>query len=147
MTDLSISALVSRDLLSLGDLNINASPYRLAGPQTLGGEQRFDRKVVSSPFVDGEVTVHRRRTNVTDQIVVYVSGTDSATLFANMRTLIDAFTLDRFTVQLNIGTSVNQWDCEAADYSVVVDTPHMVAKYGVVQFNVPRKPVALAGGY
>lgn len=147
MTDLSISAKVSRDLLSLGDLDINASPYRLAGPTTLGGTQSWERNTVSSPFVDGEVTVHRRRTNVQDRIVVYVSGTDLANLFANVRTLVDAFTQDRFTLQINIGTSVNQWDCETSDYSVVVDTPHMVAKYGVVEFNVIRKPVALAGGY
>jgi hypothetical protein len=147
MTDLSISALVSRDLLSLGDLDINSSPYRLAGPQILGGEQRWERQTAASPFVDGEVTVHRRRANVTDQIVVYVSGTDTANMFSNIRDLIDAFTQDRFTLQINIGTATNQWDCECADYSVTVDTPHMVAKYGVVQFNVPRKPVPLTGGY
>ena len=147
MTNLSISALVTRTNLGLGDLNINSSPYRLGGPAILGGTQNWDRVTISSPYVDGDVTVTRRRTNVSDQLAVYVEGTDTANMFANIRTLIDAFSQDRYTLQINIGASSNQWDCEAADYSVVVDTPHMVAKYAVVNLNVLRKPNALTGGY
>jgi len=145
MVDLSISAKVTRTGDS--DLNLNASPYRLAGPSTLGGNVAWDRTTVSSPVVEGDLTTHRRRTNVQEQVVVYVTGTDQANMWANIRTLVDAFSQDRFTMQLNIGTAVNQWDCEAADYSVSVDTPHMVARYAVVTFNVIRKPRPIAGGY
>lgn len=147
MVDLSLNAKVTRTELGLGDLNINGSPYRIVGSTIFGGTQGWDRHTVSSPFVDGDVVVRQRRTNVTEQLGIYVSGTDTANMFTNIRDLIWAFTQIRYTLQINIGNSVNQWDCMTADYSVLVDTPHMVAKYGVVTFNIPRRPGALAGGY
>lgn len=146
--DLSISALVTRESLGLGDLNINDhSKYVVVGPPTLGGIVQWDKKQVSSPAADGEFTVNRRRTNVIETVGVYVAGSTIEAMFTNIRELIAAFVQHRYTLQLNIGGAVNQWDCEAAEYSVLVDTPHMVAKYGVVTLMIPRKPIPLAGGY
>jgi hypothetical protein len=147
MPELNVVAKVTRTLLALGDLNINASPYRLAGPQVMGGTVSWDRRQVTSPWVEGDVTVSRRRSNVTEQVMVYVSGTDQANLNTNIQNLVGAFTQDTFTLSITIGSQQYAWDCEAADYSVQFDTPHLVSRLVPVTFNVPRKPVALSGAF
>lgn len=149
MTDLTISALVSRTQLALADLDINDHvDYVLAGPQAFGGAVQWSRKQVSAPWVDGEITVERHRTNVTEPLSVYVAGTSISDLDANLGTLIAAFQQDRFTFQLVVGGANHAWDCEAADISqVLYDTTHVVAKYVTVTFAVPRKPIPLAGAF
>lgn len=142
--DLTLSALVTT---TGNDLDINSGHYRVAGPEVFGGAQGWERKQVSTPVADGDFTTHRRKTNVMETVKIYVNGDDLSDMFTNIRALVSAFTQDRFTLQFNIGSAVIQWDCEAAEYSVSVDTVHMHALYAVVTFNVPRKPNPLSGGY
>jgi predicted amino acid-binding ACT domain protein len=149
VSDLGVVARVSRTLLSLGDLDINDhSSYVLAGPQPVQGAVQWERKQISAPWVDGDITVARRRGNSTESISVYVAGSNMATLDANMATLKDAFFQDRFTLQIIVGGANHAWDCESADLSqVVFDTPHAVARYVTMTFSVPRKPIPLAGAF
>ena len=142
--DLSLSALVTT---SGSDLDINSGHYRVAGPAVFGGTVQWDRRQVSTPVADGDFTTHRRKTNVTETLKIYVNGDDLSDMYSNIRTLVSAFVQDRFTLQFNIGSAVIQWDCEAAEYSVLVDTVHMHALYAEVTFAVPRKPNPLSGGY
>lgn len=147
MTDLPTIAKVSRPVLGGGDLYINASPYRLVGPTVMGSSVQWERKTASSPWVDGDVTVARRRPSVRDTVSVYVTGTDQANMQTNITTLVTAFTQDRYTLQIQIGNANWAWDCEAADYSVQMETVHMYQKYVVCTFEVIRRPIALAGGF
>jgi len=146
--DLSLSVKVTRDYLGDSDLDINdVTHYRVAGPAVFGGTVQWDRKQVSSPVADGDFTIHRRKTNVTETLTVYVTGSDLADMFTNIRTLISAFSQDRYTLQFNVGSAVIQWDCEAAEYSVEMDNVHLHALYTKVNFNIPRKPNPISGGY
>lgn len=146
MADLNVVATVTRAQLGLGDLNINdGNTYTLAGPQIMGGTVTWDRRQVSSPWVDGDVTVARRRANVQDQLTFYVGGSSTANMNLNLQNLIWAFTQDRYTLSITVGSQQFAWDCEAADYSVQIDTPHMKALYVAVTFTIPRKPAALSG--
>lgn len=148
MTDLSVSAKVSRPELGGGDLDINDhSTYIIATGSILGGTVQWDKKQVSSPVVEGDITTHRRRTNIMETLSIYVKGDSIGDMMSNIRDLVDAFTQDRYSVQINIGSSNNEWDCEAADYSVTMDNVHVYNKYAVVTFSIPRKPVPLQGGY
>jgi hypothetical protein len=148
MTDLTVVAKVTRPLIGGGDLDINDhDKYVLAGSSTMSGSVNWERQQVSAPWVDGDFTIARRRGNTTENISVYVSGTDQADLNTNIGTLIGAFTQDRYTLMITIGTQQHAWDCEAADYTVEMDTPHFVAKYVVVKFAIQRKPVALSGAW
>lgn len=147
MTDLSVVAHVTRAQLAMADLDINDhSSYVIAGPAVMQGGISWDRKTVNAPWVDGDITVARRRTNSTEQLSVYVTGSDQAAMMTNVRTLRDAFIQDRYTLQITVGSAQNAWDCEAADYSVLYDTAHVYNRYVVVQFQIPRKPVPLVGG-
>jgi hypothetical protein len=147
MSDISLSAKVTRTDLGLGDLDINASPYRVAGPSVMEGTTAWERNQVNAPWVEGDITISRRRGNVTSQLAIYVSGTTIGDMMTNVRTLVDAFNQDRYTLQINMGTAVNQWDCEAADYAVVMDTAHVYNMYALVTFSLQRKPVPLAGAF
>jgi hypothetical protein len=148
MTDITTAATVTRSLLSMADLSINDhTNYVVAGPAIMAGSVQWDRKQVSAPWVDGDVTVARRRTNVMEPLSVYVAGTDHAGMMTNLRTLRDAFVQDRYTLAFTINSEMIAWDCEAADYSVLFDTAHVHARYCVATFQIPRKPVPLAGGF
>jgi len=149
MADLGIIARVSRTLLGLSDLDINDhSNYVLAGPQPVQGAVQWDRQQISAPWVDGDITISRRRTNSTESISIYAAGSDQANLDANIGTLKDAFFQDRFVLQIIVGGSNHAWDCEAADLTqVLYDTSHVVARYVTVTFSVPRMPIPLAGGF
>jgi hypothetical protein len=149
MTDLSISALVSRTLLGLGDLNINDhSKYVLAGPMAFGGQVQWNRRQVEAPWVDGQITVERHRTNVTEPLSIYVAGTSLGDLDTNLGVLLAAFMQDRYTFQLVVGGANHAWDCESADVSqVLYDTAHVYNKYVTVTLAVPRKPIPLAGAF
>jgi hypothetical protein len=147
VTDLSVSALVSRTSLALADLDVNDhSKYVVAGPMAFGGAVNWDRKQVNVPWVHGDFTVQRRMTNVTESITFYVAGTSIADLDTNLGAIKDAFMQDRYTFQLVVGGANHAWDCEAADVTqVLYDTAHVYNKYVAITFAVPRKPRALAG--
>lgn len=149
MSDLSISALVSRASLSLADLNINDHVnYTLAGPIAFSGAVQWERTQVGAPWVDGQFTTERHRTNTTESLSVYVAGSSMSNLDTNIGTLIAAFSQDRYTFQLVVGGANHAWDCEAADVQqVLYDTTHAVAKYVTVTLSIPRKPIPLAGNF
>jgi hypothetical protein len=148
MTDLPTTAVITRPILGGGDLNFNDhTNYVLAGPNVMGGTVQWDRQTVSAPWVDGDITVARRRGNVMDQITIYVTGSDQSALNSNISTLISAFTQDRFGMQISTGGANHAWDCECADYQVEWDTVHVYAKYVKVTFTIPRKPVPTAGAF
>lgn len=147
MPDLQVIAKVSRPVLGGGDLYINTGDYRLVGYTQMGGTVQWDRKQASAPWVEGDVTVSRRRTNVSESVRVYVTGTDQSDMQTNIATLVDAFTQDRYTLQIQIGNTNWAWDCEAADYSVEMETAHLNSLYVMCSFLVPRRPLMLAGGF
>lgn len=148
MTDLALYARVTRPLIGGGDLDINDhTHYVVAGPMVMGGMVQWDRKTVSAPWVDGDITVARRRGTIMEQLTIYVMGTDQSDLNTNIAALISAFTQDRYAVQLAVGGSDHSWDCEAADYQVEWDTVHVYSKYVRVTFSIPRKPIPLTGAF
>jgi len=148
MTDLSIVAKVTRSLLSMSDLDINDhSSYVVAGPSAMGGQVSWDRRQVNAPWVDGDITVSRRRQNVTEPLTIYVKGSTQAEMDTRIATLIQAFCQDRYGLQMIVGSANHAWDCEAADYQVTLDTVHFHALYAQAVFQIPRKPVALSGAF
>jgi len=145
MPDLQVIAKVSRSVG--GDLYINTGNYRLVGYQQMSGTVQWERQTASAPWVEGDVTVSRRRGNVSESLRVYAAGSDQSNLQSNIATLVNAFTQDRYTLQIQIGNANWAWDCEAADYSMEMETTHLNALYVVCNFMVPRRPIALAGGF
>jgi hypothetical protein len=147
--DIGLSVRVSRELLGLGELEINDHRSYYCAPQFLGGQVAWRRNTVSSPWLDGDVTINRTRGMVTEQLAVEVLGANLSEAQTNVVTLIEAFIQSRFTLTADFGDlEVSQvYDCEAADYQISWSGPRLVASQLQVVLGVPRQPVALAGGF
>lgn len=146
MPDITLSVTISRTLLSLGALELNDhSAYYIAPGSP--GEVTWQRVQVSSPFVDDDITVHRRRGKVTESFTVEVLGSTAATMATNLSTLLNAFRQDTFTLTSTISSQTYAWACEAADYRVIWDGPRWVSKQCQVVFMVPRSPIPISGSF
>lgn len=142
---LAFTAQVTRTLLGLGNLNVNDHLNYITTTQIMGGTVSWQRNAVSSPYVDGDVTVSRRRANVTDQFVINVLGATHAQIKTNLTTLINAFMQDEFDLLLSADGATYQYKCETSDYSVEWNHAKWHDNLVTVSFQVMRKPIAIQG--
>lgn len=148
MPDIALSVQLSRDALGLNPLEIAFGARYYLAPQFLGGAVQWNRQKISSPFVDGEITTQRSRQNVTENVGVEIRATNASDLQAYTVELIAAFLQDSYTMTVVADGATFIYQCETADYQAASwSTPRMVAFQGQLVFQVPRQPVALAGGY
>lgn len=142
---LTFNASVTRSSLGLGDLNIHDYLNYVVTNKIFGGSVTWQRNQVSSPFVDGDVTVTRRRPNVSEAFSIHVHGEDHEELATNISTLIAAFTQDSFNLGVTVGNQTYQYQCEAADYQMEWDQSKMHSTMATINFQLPRRPVAVSG--
>jgi hypothetical protein len=147
MADLSLSVAVTRAQLGLGNLNINDHISYYCAAQFLGGSMTWNRQQISSPYMDGSVTVNRTRGVVMEPVAVEVLGSTDTALQTNMATLLAALSQDTFDLLVGIGSAQYQYLCEAADVqNAGWSGPRMIAKQAQIVFQVPRQPVPILGG-
>lgn len=147
MTDVAMSVTITRSSLGLLDLDINDHlNYIVAGPEFLGGQMSWERNQVSSPFVDGDFTVNRRRQNVTENVVIEIMAGSGLELQVNTRVLTQAFSQDEFYMKVEINRATSIYLCEAADYRLITSGPRYVAHQIQSVFSVPRRPIPTSEG-
>lgn len=146
MSDLDITALVSRDELALADLDINDEVnYRLAQQFRPGGVT-WSKEFVESPFVHGRYVVGERKQSTEGSLGVFVTADTHAALHTNVETLVDAFTEQRtYVLRLVVEGQDLRWKCERADYEVAFTTAHVNALYVPVAFSFHRHPIPVQG--
>lgn len=145
--DVDLSVTVSRDLLGLSPLEIATSPDYYIGLQFLGAQVQWERQQITSPWLDGAVTVSRHRGMVTEQIAVEILATSLNTLRAKMLTLIRAFIQDSYQMTVHAENATRIYQCEAADYQDASwTTPRMSGAQGQIVLSVPRQPLLVGGG-
>lgn len=139
MADLTLSVLVSRDLLGLTDLEVNdPGNYKVA--DLLGGTQERNRASYGAPFTDGQRTAHSALRNVAEPFVIEVFGDNPADLGLNLAVLLDAFAQDQFTVTVTMDGHAEVYVCESSDAQTVWAGPRMMARQAQVTLNTPRLP-------
>lgn len=144
MTDISLVVSISRTLLGLGALNLNDNvSYRVTS--LLGTQVTWARTQATSAYMDGDVTVNRRRANVMEPLVLEVFGGTQIQLQANLDAALAAMVQDRFTMDVTVGGVLHGYYCEAADYQVAWVGYRFVAKQLTVAFTVPRRPIPRVG--
>ncbi len=145
MADLDLSVTVTRDFLGLPVLELNDDPYQVART-FLGAGVTWERNKVSSPWVDGDLTVSARRGQVNETIQIEIFGDTAGELQSNHDDLIAAFVQARFRLDISIGPDAHYaYRCEAADYKLSWVPERFVAGQLQVEFQVPRHPVPYAG--
>ncbi len=145
MTDLTVAASVTRDDLGLGTLNINDHSNYILTSTILGGTVAWQKNQVSSPYVDGDITITRRRPTVMEPFEVHVYGTSGGSLMTNASTLITAFSQDSFSLSIAINSATRQYECEAADYTIEYAHTKFSVNMCTVRFQLPRSPVPTVG--
>lgn len=140
-----ISVAVTRGDLGLGDLDINDGVDYKVSNEILGGQVTWERNAVSSPYVNGDITVHRRRPSVQERFAVYAYGANQTELRDNVKALIDAFNQDTFNLTVSLDSIPHTYQCEAADVQIEWSNVHLMSNQVRVVFTVPRKPISLAG--
>ena len=147
MSLLGMTVSVTRTQLGLPVLQINDHNAYYISQSFLGGQMSWTRNQVTSPYLDGAVTVNRTRGMVTEQVVVEVLGGPSqALLQANVATLLAAFSQDSYLLTVIIATTSYEYLCEAADYQIAWTGPRFFAKQAQVTFSMPRQPIPVVGG-
>jgi hypothetical protein len=149
MPDLGLAVTVSRSALALTDLDINDHVAYRCAAQLLGGQVSWRRNQVSSPWIDGAVTVSRAREMVTEQLGVEVFGATATELETNVAALVQAFGQSSFTLTVTVEGLAHGYACEAADinYAQFWNGPRLVARQAQLVFSVPRQPVPTAGAF
>lgn len=142
---LTFTANVTRTDLGLANLNINDYTKYITTTQIMGGQVTWQRNSVSSPYVDGDVTISRRRPSVNDVFAINVIGTTHAIVKTNLQTLVQAFLQDKFNIIITVDGATYQYECETSDYSVEWNHAKFHEKMITVTFNVMRKPIAISG--
>lgn len=141
----TFAASVTRSDLGLAALNINDhTTYRVAN-EIMGGNVTWDRKTVSSPYVNGDVTIHRRRGNVSERFGIYVYGSNQTNLQNNVKALIDAFSQNSFTLSMTLDSVEWSYRCEASDYQIEWSNAHLFSNQVRVLFNLIRNPIPILG--
>lgn len=147
MPDILFSVVVDRTDLGLADLDLNDHlSYYVSSQGLFGQAVSYQRNQVTSPYLDGGVTISRNKEMVTDSIGIEVLGHSNPDVQSKLQALVAAFTQDTYNLQVAFNTTVYQWACEAADYTINWDSTRWIAKQLLVNFSFPRQPVAVKGG-
>lgn len=148
MSDLGMTVVLSRDLLGLGDLDVNDhSNYYISSQSFLSAQMQWTRQQATSVWLDGAVTVTRQKQMVQEPVTFEVLGDDITDLQANVKALYDCLMQDSFTMGIAIGSAVWEYQCEAADFSVSWNGPRLIANQVQVTASIPRQPDPISGGY
>ena len=146
MSDLDVTAFVTRDELELGLLDINDGDNFILGKGIQVGKLVWRKDTVTSPYVHGRFPVREVMDAVESTLVVYAKGESHAVLTENIGVLIAPFTeQSEYELQINVEGQSYHWRCERADYEVAFATETLNALLVPVQFTIYRSPIAVAG--
>lgn len=143
VNEVVVQAWVTRE--TGGNLQFAVPGQYVVRPEFEAGAITYDRLQAESRFVDGAVTVMRRKQQGSVQLAVDVIAPDFLTLQQRKQTLVDAFTQDEFEFYLQFDTALYGWRGEAADWSVSWGHVYIHNKRLTLTFAFPVNPQPLYG--
>lgn len=149
MPDITLDLSITRTLLAAAPLALNDHTNFYLAPSSPAAVS-WQRQSVSSPWVDDDIVINRRRGKVTEEILLEVRGglvPTQTTLRTNLSDAIAAFSQDTYVLTLTFDGIAYAWNCDAADYQVVWDGPRVVAKSVQLRLSVPRSPIPAQGPF
>lgn len=144
--DLALGVTVTRTLLGEPPLDVNDFDRYYVTRTFLGGGVTWERTKAGSPWLDGDVTVARRRAQTMEPITIEVLGDTPGELQANHDLLVAAFNQDTFRLDITVGADAHYaYKCEASDYKMSWVPERFIAGQIQIEFQVPRHPVPYVG--
>lgn len=144
---MAFSARVTRTELALADLSITSNGYFiLSDPAFDSGGVAWRRTVATSPFVHGDVEIHRVKEMVSGTLSIFINGLSVSDVQAKLAALIAAFSQDSYIMLLTIDAVDYSWKCRAADYNVLIDD-NFIRNKATVTLGFQRHPIPATGPY
>lgn len=145
MNEVVIQGWITRAELSLGDLQlVDDGVYRMH-PVLEASTVTYDRLQAQSRFVDGAVTVMRRKNQGTMQVAIDVIGSTSIEMQNRKATLINAFSQKTFEFYMQLDTALYGWRGECADCNIEWEQVRIHNKQMTVTFDFPNNPQPIYG--
>lgn len=151
MPDLGVDVAITRDELSLADLQLETPGYcRVVehGPGSLSWRTTW----VESPFAHGKYPTANVKDLVRMPLKVRIEGTTQSELGLRIDELYEAFS--QFTYELVVGldaVSFHRWTCWAADITPgdagVFNKAFLHHKWQEITLDIPRHPIPVQGVY
>lgn len=124
---------------------VGGSTYDIIQDSLVVGQMTWRREVATSPYVHGEVEVGAVRAAGQVAMTVRVSAADQSALQTAIDNLIDAVSVQSYTLSISLDGTAYTWTCGRASYSVTFDVGMYRGKRARVALVVPRHPVPVAG--
>lgn len=142
----AIAAHVTRTSLSLPNLDLLSATHKLI-EELAFGTVAWNRITATSPFVDGDVPVHRTKSPSQLSMGVNVVGASQSALSSNVNVLLNAFYEDNYELHISYDGVDWAWKCYAAEALVGAMDDRFDLLNVEVRFLVPRHPVPVAGPF
>lgn len=136
---------LTRGELSLGRLELNQGNFRIDGADLDPGATTWQRTTADSPWVHGDVEIHRVKSAAVIEVGLYISGVSVAELNQYKTVLAQAVEQTRFQYHRIRDGIETAWLCRSADYSI--GSPYLLERQLVCRAKliIPRNPVPLVG--
>ena len=122
------------------DLNDSLN-YKVAGGETRDGRAvQWRRIVATNPVMEGEYLVHAVKEKVIETVNLYVLSDSQVELATNISTLENLFSQFSYQLKFTFDSSVEIWDCWAADYVLSRSAVWTHSKMAMFSAQVPRFP-------
>lgn len=140
-----VTLAVERDELQLGWLDvIPSNGYYITRDGIGPGGLDHDKVHATSPFVDGDFLVHKRKTMQNIPLSVNVKATSASQLHSRIATLTEAFEQFQYVIQVVIDGKEFVWTCETANWSIgsggAWEDLKLRSYIQTVSLDVPRFP-------
>lgn len=123
-------------------VNLNdQSNYKIAAQSTRDATQKTWRKVTAqSPILGGTYLVHAVPEMMSEQISVWVYGSDQTEVSDNLFTLLALFEQYDYRVRWTFDEYREYWRCQLADATIGRGQVWTHSLMASVQFTIPRYP-------
>lgn len=122
------------------DLN-DEEKYRISATNTRDTSSKTWRKITAqSPVLGGTYLVHAVPEMITEQVSIFIHGTDQADLADNLFFLDEIFEQPSFQLKWYTNDYLETWDCQLADASYQRGQVWTHSTMALTTYSVPRFP-------
>lgn len=151
----TVTATISRTLLSEPTLSITSAPYEIMGNENANnsgfdiGQTVFSRVWATSAYVGGAVQVMSVPGMVSATLKLYIYDTTALLVEEDLAVLLFAFGQATYTLTFSIDSAIYAWTCYNADYQIdpwpleAVVGPNLF-RLGIT-LDIPRSPYPVLG--
>lgn len=140
------AAVVTRDELSLADLDVSVMPYQVGEDSFTGRSRVWRQRTAQSDWVHGAARVGRPVLDVVaEELSVVTVATSRATLATKLEALVAAFEQTSYEFTWTVDGVSFTWACHTANSRTGLEFPLLKMIGVTTKFVIPMDPIPVAG--